>query len=118
VLDRDLGLDFISVSNSPDVFDADAISALTQEVKMMKPKAVVIQAGFTSYLANKGDPIEKMREALQSEWAPDFVGFGRQAIADHLTPEKLKNGLFEEIDWCKRCNSCFMLKQCKNYGDE
>ena len=117
VLDRDLGLDFISVSH-PDVFNADAISVLTQAVKMMEPQAAVIQAAFTSYLANEGDPVEKMRHALQSRLAPDFVGFGRQAIADPLTPEKLRNGLFEEINWCKRCNSCFRLKQCKHYGDE
>jgi len=118
VLDRDLGLDFISVSHWTDVFNADAISALTQAVKMMEPQAAVIQAAFTSYLANKGNPVEKMRHALQSRLAPDFVGFGRQAIADPLTPEKLRNGLFEEINWCKRCNSCFRLKQCKNYGKE
>lgn len=118
VLDRDLGLDFISVSHFPDVFNADAISALTQAVKMMEPQAAVIQAAFTSYLANKGNPVEKMRHALQSRLAPDFVGFGRQAIADPLTPEKLRNGLLEEINWCKRCNSCFGLKQCKHYGKE
>jgi len=118
VLDRDLGLDFISVSHFPDVFNADAISALTQAVKMMEPQAAVIQAAFTSYLANEGNPVEKMRHALQSRLAPDFVGFGRQAIADPLTPEKLRNGLFEEINWCKRCNSCFRLKQCKHYGEE
>ncbi|MHA2280676.1 MAG: oxidoreductase [Promethearchaeota archaeon] len=118
VLDRDLGLDFISVSNWTDVFDADAISALTEEVKKMRPKAAVIQAGFTSYLVNKGNAVEKMRQALKSKWGSNFVGFGRQAIADHLTPKKLKNDMFEEINWCKRCNSCFMLKQCKNYGNE
>jgi 2,4-dienoyl-CoA reductase-like NADH-dependent reductase (Old Yellow Enzyme family) len=118
VLDRDLGLDFISVSNSPDVFDSNAISDLTQEVKRMEPKATVIQAGFTSYLTNNGNPVEKMRQSLQSSLAPDFVGFGRQAIADPLIPEKLRNDLFEEINWCKRCNSCFRLKHCKNYGIE
>ena len=118
VLDRELGLDFISVSYSTDVFNADAISILTQAVKMMEPQAAIIQAAFTSYLANKGDPVEKMRQALQSRFAPDFVGFGRQAIADPLTPEKLRNGLSEEINWCKRCNSCFRLKQCKHYGEE
>jgi len=118
VLDRELGMDFISVSYSPDVFNADAISILTQAVKMMEPQAAIIEAAFTSYLANKGNPVEKMKYALQSRLAPDFVGFGRQAIADHLTPEKLRNGLFEEINWCRRCNSCFRLKQCKYYGEE
>lgn len=118
VLDKDLGLDFISVSNYPDVANADAISVLTQAVKLMEPKAAVIQAGFTSYLANNGNPVEKMRQAFQLRLAPDFVGFGRQAIADPLTPVKLKNGLFEEINWCKRCNSCYRLRQCKNYGKE
>jgi 2,4-dienoyl-CoA reductase-like NADH-dependent reductase (Old Yellow Enzyme family) len=117
VLDRDLGLDFISISH-PDVFNADAISVLTQAVKMMEPRAAIMQAAFSSYLANDGDPVEKMKEALQSRLAPDFVGFGRQAIADPLTPEKLRNGQFEEINWCKRCNSCFRLKQCKHYGGE
>ncbi|MEE8325414.1 MAG: hypothetical protein V3R58_00070, partial [candidate division NC10 bacterium] len=118
VLDKDLGLDFISVSHSPDVLNADAVSVLTQAVKMMEPRAAVIQAAFTSYLANNGDPVEKMKEALQSRLAPDFVGFGRQAIADPLTPEKLRNSLLEEINWCRRCNSCFRLKQCKHYGTE
>ncbi len=118
VLDRGLGLDFISVSHYPDVFNADAISVLTQAVKMMEPQAAVIQAAFTSYLAKKGNPVEKMRHALQSRLAPDFVGFGRQAIADPLTPEKLRNGLFEEINWCKRCNVCLRQKQCKYYGEE
>jgi 2,4-dienoyl-CoA reductase-like NADH-dependent reductase (Old Yellow Enzyme family) len=118
VLDKDLGMDFISVSHSPDVFNADAISAYTQAVKLMKPRGAVMQAAFTSYLANKGDPVEKMKLALQSRLPPDFVGFGRQAIADPLTPLKLKEGRFDEIDWCKRCNSCFRLKHCKHYGEK
>jgi 2,4-dienoyl-CoA reductase-like NADH-dependent reductase (Old Yellow Enzyme family) len=118
VLDRDLGLDFISVSHFPDLFNAGAISVLTQAVKMMEPRAAIIQAAFTSYLANNGNPVEKMKQALQSRLAPDFVGFGRQAIADPLTPEKLRNGLFDEINWCKRCNSCSRLKQCKYYDKE
>jgi 2,4-dienoyl-CoA reductase-like NADH-dependent reductase (Old Yellow Enzyme family) len=118
VLDKDLRLDFISVSHYPDVFNAEAISILTQAVKMMEPQAAVIQAAFTSYLANKGNPVEKMRQALQSRLAPDFVGFGRQAIADPLTPVKIRKGLYEEINWCKRCNSCFRLKHCKHYGEE
>ena len=118
VLDRDLGLDFISVSHFPDLFNANAISVLTQAVKMMEPRAAIIQAAFTSYLANNGNPIEKMRQALKSRLAPDFVGFGRQAIADPLTPEKLRKGLFDEINWCKRCNGCFRHKQCKYYAEE
>jgi len=118
VLDSDLGMDFISISHWADVFNADAISALTQAVKMMEPRAAIMQAGFTSYLSNEGNAVEKMRHALQARLAPDFVGFGRQAIADPLTPEKLRNGLFEEINWCRRCNSCFRLKQCKHYGSE
>jgi 2,4-dienoyl-CoA reductase-like NADH-dependent reductase (Old Yellow Enzyme family) len=118
VLDGDLHLDFINVSNFPDIFNVDAISVLTQAVKMMKPRAAVIQAGFTSSLANHGNPVEKMRLALQSRLAPDFVGFGRQAIADPLTPEKLRKNRFEDINWCKRCNSCFRQKGCKHYGGE
>jgi 2,4-dienoyl-CoA reductase-like NADH-dependent reductase (Old Yellow Enzyme family) len=118
VLDRELSLDFINVSNFPDIFNADAISILTQAVRMMKPQAAVIQAGFTSCLANHGNPVEKMRLALQTRLAPDFVGFGRQAIADPLTPEKLRNNQFEEINWCKRCNSCFRQKGCKHYSQE
>jgi 2,4-dienoyl-CoA reductase-like NADH-dependent reductase (Old Yellow Enzyme family) len=117
VLDRDLRLDFINVSNFPDIFNADAISILTQAVKMMKPQAAVIQAGFTSCLANHGNPVERMRLALQKRLAPDFVGFGRQAIADPLTPQKLRNNQFEEINWCKRCNSCFRQKGCRNYSE-
>ncbi|MEE8397609.1 MAG: hypothetical protein V3S89_01305 [Desulfobacterales bacterium] len=117
VLDKDLRMDFISVSHSPDVFNADAISALTQAVKMMEPRAAIMQAAFSSYLAGKGDAVEKMRQALESRLAPDFVGFGRQAIADPLTPLKLRKGLLDVINWCKRCNSCFRLKQCKHYGD-
>jgi 2,4-dienoyl-CoA reductase-like NADH-dependent reductase (Old Yellow Enzyme family) len=118
VLDRDLRLDFINVSTFPDMFNAEAISVLAQAVKMMEPRAAVIQSGFTSYLANNGNPVEKMRLALQTKLAPDFLGFGRQAIADPLTPEKLRNNRFEEIDWCKRCNSCFRQKGCKHYGEK
>ena len=118
VLDKDLHLDFINVSNFPDMFNADAISVLTQAVKMMEPRAAVIQSGFTSYLVNRGNPVEKMRLALQTRLAPEFVGFGRQAIADPLTPEKLKNNRFEEINWCKRCNSCFEQKGCKHYSEK
>jgi 2,4-dienoyl-CoA reductase-like NADH-dependent reductase (Old Yellow Enzyme family) len=46
------------------------------------------------------------------------VGFGRQAIADPLTPVKLRNGQLEEINWCKRCYSCFRQTQCRYYGKE
>jgi len=116
VLDKDLGLDFISVSHSRDVFNADAISILTQAVKWMRPQAAVMQAAFTSYLSRNGNPVEEMKNAMDLRLAPDFVGFGRQAIADPLTPIKLKDGRFDEIDWCKRCNSCFRLKECKHYG--
>lgn len=116
ILDRDLRLDFINVSNFPDMFNADAISILTQAVKMMEPQAAIIQSGFTSYLANHGNPVEKMRLTLQARFAPEFFGFGRQAIADPLTPEKIKNNRFEEINWCKRCNSCFQQKGCKHYS--
>lgn len=118
VLDRDLRMDFISVSNYTDVANADAISILTQAVKMMEPRAAVIQAGFTSYLADNGNPIDKMRQALQLRLAPDFVGFGRQAIADPLTSEKLRNCQFEQINWCKRCNTCYRQKWCLHYGKE
>jgi len=118
VLDKDLGLDFISVSQWPDTFGADAIAILTQAVKMMAPKASVMQAAFTSYLARGGQPLEKMRQALLSRLAPDFVGFGRQAIADPLTPKKLRDGLSEEITWCKRCNGCGRSLHCKQYGEE
>jgi len=117
VLDKDLGMDFISVSNFPDSLNGDAISVLTQAVKMMGPKATIVQSGFTSFLANKGNPVERMRQALQLRFGPDFVGFGRQAIADPLTPEKLRNGQFDQIDWCKRCNMCFRHKSCQHYGE-
>jgi 2,4-dienoyl-CoA reductase-like NADH-dependent reductase (Old Yellow Enzyme family) len=116
VLDKELRLDFINVSNFPDMFNPDAISILSQVVKMMKPQAAIIQSGFTSYLNNRGNPVEKMRWALHTRLAPDFVGLGRQAIADPLTPEKLRNNRFETINWCKRCNSCFRQKGCKHYG--
>ena len=118
VLDKDLAMDFISVSYSPDVFNADAISILTQAIKMREPKGTLMQAGFSSYLARKGNAVEKMRLALESRLAPDFVGFGRQAIADPLTPVKLKNGQYDEINWCKRCNRCFGQKHCNHYGPE
>ena len=115
VLDGDLGMDFISVSN-PDVFNADAISVMSQAVKMMKPKAAVMQAAFTSYLATQVNPVEQMRYALQSRSAPEFVGFGRQAIADPMTPEKLRKGQFDDINWCKRCMGCFRSRFCVHYG--
>ncbi len=60
----------------------------------------------------------KMRLALKSQLAPDFVGFGRQAIADPAIPEKLRQGRMDEINWCMRCNSCFRLKHCKHYGED
>ena len=84
----------------------------------MKPKAAVIQAGFTSYLAKGGNAVEKMRETLESRLAPDFVGFGRQAIADPLTPKKLKSGLYNDITWCTRCEACRSILYCKEYGKD
>jgi len=68
VLDGDLGMDFLSGSN-PDVFNADAISTMTQFVKMMKPKAAVMQATFTSYLATQVNPVEQMRYAATSTFS-------------------------------------------------
>ena len=116
VLDGELKMDFLSVSLWPDTFGADAISVLTQAVKMMEPQGAVMQAAFTSRLERNGDPIEKMKEALESRLPPDFVGFGRQAIADPLTPEKLRKGLYGEVDWCKRCGGCNRQLHCKVYG--
>ncbi len=117
LLDKDLNVDFLSVSNWPDIFDADAIWRLTREVKLTEPQAVVMQAGFTGYLAGGGDPLAKMRVALESTPAPDFVGFGRQAVADPLTPRKLKEGRADEINWCKRCNGCVVENRCRHYGE-
>lgn len=37
----------------------------------------------------------------------DFVGFGRQALADPLYPKKLKNG--EPINYCTLCSGCGRL---------
>ncbi len=116
VLDGDLGMDFISVSNTPDVFDRAIISLLTQAVKMRSTNAAVMQAAFSSYLARLGNAVEHMRLALESRLAPDFVGFGRQAIADPLTPVKLRNGEYDGIDWCRRCNTCFSQRFCKHHG--
>ena len=116
LFDGELGMEFLNVSHFPGPVNPEAISILTQIVKMTVADAAVMQAGFTATLANNGNPAEKMREALELPTAPDFVGFGRQAIADPLAPQKLKNGQVEEVDWCRRCNSCFDLKHCKFYG--
>jgi 2,4-dienoyl-CoA reductase-like NADH-dependent reductase (Old Yellow Enzyme family) len=115
VFDGELGMDFLSVSHFPGAVNPDAMWIMAQAVKMMSSQAAVMQAGFTACLANDGSPVKRMKQALEQPLAPDFVGFGRQAIADPLTLEKLRNGQSDNINWCKRCDACFELKHCKFY---
>lgn len=64
VLDKDLALDFISVSFTPDVFNAETISVLTQAVKMMKPNASVIQAAFSEPIWSNPDVARMIPERV------------------------------------------------------
>lgn len=50
-------------------------------------------------------------EEMLTKGYTDFVGWGRQTLADPLTPKKIMNG--EAIDYCVTCSGCskMMIKQ-------
>jgi 2,4-dienoyl-CoA reductase-like NADH-dependent reductase (Old Yellow Enzyme family) len=116
MLDKDCNLDFISVSTYPDFCNVEALSILCQFARLTSPDITLIQSGFSERLANDGDSILAMKQALHSQLCPDFVGFGRQTVADPLTPMKLKSGNENEINWCTRCGACFVSPDCAQYG--
>ena len=53
--------------------------------------------------------LERVTDLLNRPLAPDFIGFGRQSIADPLFPRKTRDGDKESVRRCKKCNSCANL---------
>lgn len=81
-------------------FAKEVLNSIHSEVK-------VISSAY-SVLKNEAFPIAN--EMLTKNHA-DYIGWGRQILADPYTPNKLKSG--EEINYCTACSSCskLMIKQ-------
>jgi 2,4-dienoyl-CoA reductase-like NADH-dependent reductase (Old Yellow Enzyme family) len=64
----------------------------------------------SAYSVLKEDAFAVGEEMLEKEFA-DYIGWGRQILADPFTPNKLKNR--EEINFCTACSGCskLMIKQ-------
>lgn len=50
-----------------------------------------------------------MAEDTVREGKADFVGFGRQLLADPELANKLRDGRLDDIQWCLRCLNCLRL---------
>jgi 2,4-dienoyl-CoA reductase-like NADH-dependent reductase (Old Yellow Enzyme family) len=64
----------------------------------------------SAYSVLKEEAIALAEENLQ-KGDTDFVGWGRQTLADPLFPKRLALG--EQVDYCKLCSGCskLMVKQ-------
>jgi NADPH-dependent 2,4-dienoyl-CoA reductase/sulfur reductase-like enzyme len=51
-----------------------------------------------------GDP--RLAETILQEGKADLVAMGRALIADPELPNKARDGKFDDIRWCIRCNEC------------
>ena len=73
-----------------------------------------IQVFGSAYSVLKEGAFPIGEDMLNNGYA-DYIGWGRQILADPFTPEKLKNG--EAIDYCTACSGCskLMVKQ-ENVG--
>ena len=116
----DLGMDYINVSAG---IPASTV-AITRPTEVSKPLVLnhlrytktvkdlikkekrslkVIGSAYSTY---KDEAPVIMEEMLRKDYV-DICGFGRQILADPLTPKKLKTG--EKINWCVLCSGCAKL---------
>jgi 2,4-dienoyl-CoA reductase-like NADH-dependent reductase (Old Yellow Enzyme family) len=110
LFEKDLALDFINLSSYPwqYTFDANVLLPLSQTVKMMDPKAPVVCSGGTDATAGEGS-LARVTDLLSRPLAPDFIGFGRQSVADPALPRKIMERRHDEVRWCRKCGGCTKL---------
>jgi 2,4-dienoyl-CoA reductase-like NADH-dependent reductase (Old Yellow Enzyme family) len=100
--------DFINVSSSPLTNNAHALFALSQAVKLMGTTRPVIASGGTDAIFHT-QSFQRVRDLMEGDLAPEFIGFGMQSLADPLMPAKLMDGRTDEIKWCNKCEGCVGL---------
>ena len=81
----------------------------TKEIKnVLKDSSMKVIGSAYSILRERAFSVAD--EMLEKRYT-DFIGWGRQTLADPLTPRKLQNG--EKVNFCMACSGCskMMLKQ-------
>ncbi|HJO94074.1 MAG TPA: hypothetical protein QF753_11775 [Victivallales bacterium] len=106
-LDKQLKLDFISISSMPleNTLGHEILRILNQISKSFEPNAKIIGTGHTDLITNY-ETIDELKNFSGNILAPDLLGFGRQNLADPLLPLKIFNGRNSEINKCTLCNNC------------
>ncbi len=113
----DLGLDYVNVSAGiPGVTSEITRPTMTSKWFYLhqfryarRAKALVgdsMKVFGSAYSVLKEDGIALAEENLEKGYA-DFIGWGRQTLADPLFPIRLAQG--ESVDYCKLCSGCSKL---------
>lgn len=112
----ELDMDYVNVSTGEPKF-LPAITIPTKPskefyldhfryTKLAKDVAGSLKVIGSAYTVLREDAHVYAEENIRKGYT-DFVGFGRQALADPLYPKKLKNG--GTIDYCTVCSGCGRL---------
>jgi len=125
LFETEVPFDFINISSfpSPYHFDANVLFPLSQTVKLMGTKLPVICSGGTDAIVEEKS-LSRIYDLFAQRLAPDFIGFGRQSIADPLLPLKIKDDSIGKVRWCKKCSGCRELLHdqkivfCKTYEEK
>jgi 2,4-dienoyl-CoA reductase-like NADH-dependent reductase (Old Yellow Enzyme family)/thioredoxin reductase len=51
----------------------------------------------------------QLGDELVAQGTVDFIGFGRQLLADPETANKLREDRSEDVNWCLRCGNCLRV---------
>jgi len=75
----------------------------TKTVKKLNTKMAVIGSAYSVL----GEEALFLGEENIRKGYTDFIGFGRQSLADPLLPKRVRDG--EKINWCIACSGCSKL---------
>ena len=113
---EELGMDYVNVSagdptsvprlTGPAKTSIFAVLQHFRYTKLAKETCHSLRVAGSAYTALGQEGPQYAEELLQKHYT-DFVGFGRQALADPLYPQKLKNG--DPINYCRMCSKCAQL---------
>ena len=102
-----LKLDFVNISSFPweNTFASDVVFLLSRVVMLMQPGMKVVCSAASDSIVQEA-PLGKTHKLMSYPAAPDFIGFGRQTLADPLMPAKVLRGDDGSVKWCKKCGGC------------
>lgn len=86
--------------------------------KVLHPEVVTMGSAYSIFRDGKNNflGVEREKSSLLywgdkniREGVTDMVAIGRQSFADPHLPRKLREGKFDQINWCTLCDTCMEL---------